>query len=93
MQDYVKAFSTVRYSTWIEADHIFNIFSLHGHERDKYTESRRVGQIDPKHDCPAESGTVGMYAYIIVTFSCRTKLISFTSLIMFSLFLMHIELL
>ena len=23
MQDYVKAFSTIRYSTWIEADHFF----------------------------------------------------------------------
>ena len=48
MQDYVKAFSTIRYSTWIEADNIFNIFSLYGHEgtnilkaeqRDKSSES------------------------------------------------------
>ena len=30
MQDYEKAFSTIRYSTWIEADHFFNIFSLYG---------------------------------------------------------------
>ena len=50
MQDYVKAFSTIRYSTWIEADHFFNVFSLYGRERDKYTESGTAGQIVRKRD-------------------------------------------
>ena len=39
-------------------NHIFNIFSLNGRERDKYTESGTAGQIVRKRDCPAESGTV-----------------------------------
>ena len=49
------------YEFWIEADNIFNIFSLYGRERDKYTESGTAGQIVRKRDCPAKSGTVGMY--------------------------------
>ena len=60
MQDYVKAFSTIRYSTWIEADHFFNMFSSYGCERDKYTESGTAGQIVRKRYCPAERGTVGI---------------------------------
>ena len=35
---------------------------LYGLVRDKYTESGTAGQIVRKRDCPAESGTVGMYA-------------------------------
>ena len=57
MQYFAKAFSTIRYSTWIDADNFFNIFWLYGRERDK-----TAGQIVRKRDCPAESGTVGMYA-------------------------------
>ena len=49
------------YEFWIETDKFFNIFSLYGRERDKYTESGTAGQIIRKRDCPAESGTVGMY--------------------------------
>ena len=43
----------ILYEFWIEADNVFNIFSLYGRERDKYTES--AGQPDKS----SESGTVG----------------------------------
>ena len=52
------------YEFWIEADNFFNIFSVNGRERDKYTESETSGQITRKRDCPTESGTVGMHAYL-----------------------------
>ena len=55
----------ILYVFWIEADKFVDIFSLYGRERDKYTESGTAGQIVRKRDCPAESGTVGMYEYIV----------------------------
>ena len=75
------------YEFWIEADNYFNIFSLYGRERDKYTESGTAGQRDKytesgtagqiirKRDCPAVRGTVGMY----VPCTFRTSLFLFRS--------------
>ena len=37
----------ILYEFWIEADNFFNIFSLSGRERDKYTERGTAGQIVP----------------------------------------------
>ena len=61
------------YEFWIDADHFFNIFSLYGRERDKYTENGTAEQIVRKRDCPAESGTVGMYETTVVTTTNKEK--------------------
>ena len=60
MQDYVKAFSTFRYSTWIEADHLLT-FSRCMDASGTNILKGTGGKIVRKRDCPAENGTVGMY--------------------------------
>ena len=56
MQDHVKAFSTIRYSTWIEADHSFNVFSLYGSERENIL---KAGQRDKSTESGIVPPTVG----------------------------------